>query len=114
MYPSVHCRLFPILARAYVYILLGRNLVSLLRVSYRTTSTDTLKTRSFDKLSARLALGDMSLLADMHAMTCGLKVLVTTTSIEDLETARRSMGGHGYSAFSGIGSLYANHLPSAT
>jgi acyl-CoA oxidase len=50
----------------------------------------------------------------MHVMTSGLKVLVSTTGIQDLETARRSMGGHGYSAFAGVGRMYADYLPAAT
>jgi acyl-CoA oxidase len=47
-------------------------------------------------------------------MTSGLKVLVSTTGIQDLETARRSMGGHGYSGFAGVGKMYADYLPAAT
>ncbi|KAH8114987.1 acyl-CoA dehydrogenase/oxidase C-terminal [Phellopilus nigrolimitatus] len=96
-YPSVHHRLLPILSRAYVYILLGRNL-----------------TNSQKDLLAQLNRGDTSYLAEMHAMTSGLKVLVTTTSMEDIEVARRSMGGHGYSAYSALGYVYANALPSVT
>jgi len=41
-------------------------------------------------------------------------VLVSSTGVQDLEVARRSMGGHGYSAFSGLGRLYADYLPSVT
>lgn len=65
-------------------------------------------------MSSRLQKGDTSLLAEMHAITSGLKVLVSSTGIQGLEVARRSMGGHGYSAFSGLGRLYADYLPSAT
>ena len=50
----------------------------------------------------------------MHATTAGLKVLVSTTAIADLETARRSMGGHGFSEFAGVGRLYADYVPAAT
>ncbi|CDO76000.1 hypothetical protein BN946_scf184780.g7 [Trametes cinnabarina] len=96
-YPSLYYRLLPALARAYVFILLGRNLSS-----------------AFSAMLARLAAGDTSLLAEMHATTSGLKVLVTSVAIEDLETARRSMGGHGFSAFAGVGSIYADYLPAAT
>ncbi|KAJ8495479.1 hypothetical protein ONZ45_g12848 [Pleurotus djamor] len=96
-YPSTYYRLLPILARAYVFIELGRAL-----------------SRSFDDMATRLASGDASLLAELHAITSGLKVLVTTASIQDIETARRSMGGHGYSAFSGLGRVYADWVPSAT
>lgn len=49
-------------------------------------------------MSAELAQNDTSAVADiMHAMTSGLKVLVSSTSVEDVEVARRSMGGYGYS-----------------
>ncbi len=65
-------------------------------------------------MSTRLASGDTSLLAETHATTSGLKVLVSTVAIQDLETARRSMGGHGFSDFAGVGRLYADYLPGAT
>ncbi|TFK85181.1 acyl-CoA oxidase [Polyporus arcularius HHB13444] len=96
-YPSVYYRLLPVLAHAYVFVVLGRNL-----------------TKAFGEMTTRLASGDTSLLAEMHATTSGLKVLVTTTAIQDLETARRSMGGHGFSDFAGVGRLYADYVPAAT
>ncbi|KAL0952548.1 hypothetical protein HGRIS_006806 [Hohenbuehelia grisea] len=96
-YPSTYYRLLPILAHAYVFIELGRSV-----------------SQAFASLSARLAQGDTSLLAEMHATTSGLKVLATTTGIADIEVARRSMGGHGYSVFSGLGHVYADYVPSAT
>ncbi|KAJ7437267.1 peroxisomal oxidase [Mycena galericulata] len=96
-YPSLHVRLVPLIARAYVFIELGRAL-----------------TRGFDALARGLSSGDTSKLAEMHVMTSGLKVLVSATGIQDLETARRSMGGHGYSAFAGVGRVYADYLPAAT
>lgn len=65
-------------------------------------------------MAGRLKKGDTSLLAEMHATTSGLKVYVSSNGVQDLETARRSMGGHGYSAFAGIGRLYADYLPSVT
>ncbi|KAK0476960.1 peroxisomal oxidase [Armillaria novae-zelandiae] len=96
-YPSVYGRLLPILSRAYVYVLLGRNIL-----------------KSFNAFSRQLASGDMTMLPEMHAITSGLKVLCTATTMEDVESARRSMGGHGYSAFAGVGKLYADYLPSVT
>jgi len=65
-------------------------------------------------MASRLKQGDTSLLAEMHATTSGLKVYVSACGVQDLETARRSMGGHGYSAFAGVGRLYADYLPSVT
>ncbi|KAI0830358.1 acyl-CoA oxidase [Trametes gibbosa] len=96
-YPSVYYRLLPTLAHAYVFIVLGRDLW-----------------RAFSDMTAKLVSGDTSSLPEMHATTSGLKSLVSTIAIQDLETARRSMGGHGFSDFAGVGRLYADYLPSAT
>ena len=54
------------------------------------------------------------LLADLHATSCGLKALASTTAAEGLEVCRRACGGHGYSSFGGIGSWYADYLPTTT
>ncbi|KAI6019262.1 acyl-CoA dehydrogenase/oxidase C-terminal [Pisolithus microcarpus] len=96
-YPSTYYRLLPILARAYVFIALGRQ---------------TLK--EFTTITERSARGDFTKLSEAHAILCGLKVLVTNAVVRDLETARRALGGHGYSAFAGIGRLYADYLPAVT
>ncbi|KAG1838610.1 peroxisomal oxidase [Suillus tomentosus] len=96
-YPSTYYRLLPILSRAFVFIELGRYTI-----------------KALTQMQERLASRDTSLLPEMHALLCGLKVFVTTQGIIDIETARRSMGGHGYSAFAGLGRLYIEYLPSAT
>ncbi|KZT39561.1 acyl-CoA oxidase [Sistotremastrum suecicum HHB10207 ss-3] len=96
-YQSVYYRLLPILARAYVFIFLGRRMHTL-----------------FQSMSSRLSSGDTSLLTETHAVTAALKVLTSSSATESIEIARRAMGGHGYSAFAGIGRLYADQLPSTT
>lgn len=65
-------------------------------------------------MNDRLARGDTSLLAELHASTSGLKVLVTTYGVQDIETARRSLGGHGFSEFSGFSKIYTANLPAVT
>ncbi|KIJ61734.1 hypothetical protein HYDPIDRAFT_96089 [Hydnomerulius pinastri MD-312] len=96
-YPSTYYRLLPILSRAYVFIELGRQ-----------------TTKAFSSLKERIGKGEFDYLAEIHASLCGLKVLVSTATVKDLETARRALGGHGYSAFAGIGRLYADYLPAVT
>jgi acyl-CoA oxidase len=54
------------------------------------------------------------LLSDLHATSCALKAYASTLAGEGLETCRRACGGHGYSSFSGIGSWYADYLPTLT
>jgi len=73
-----------------------------------------IQSQSFNTMAERLKKGDASLLGELHATTSGLKVYVSTNGVQDIETARRSMGGHGYSAFSGLGKIYADYLPSVT
>jgi acyl-CoA oxidase len=65
-------------------------------------------------MSQKLAAGDTSELAEVHAVLSAMKSQITASSIESIEVARRSMGGHGFSADAGIGRIYADHLPSAT
>eukprot|EP01080_Neovahlkampfia_damariscottae_P004627 gene4627-8200_t len=44
-------------------------------------------------------------LKDFHAISSGLKCWITWSGTEILETCRRSMGGHAYSAYTGISTL---------
>ncbi|KAJ6477779.1 hypothetical protein C8R45DRAFT_934429 [Mycena sanguinolenta] len=73
-----------------------------------------IQSRGFDSLARGLLSGDISKLAEMHVMTSGLKVLVSMVGTQELETARRSMGGHGYSTFAGLGKLCADYAPAVT
>lgn len=115
-YPSVYIRLLPILSHAYVFTQLGETLVRPKRqpVTCLYAHEFSCQLKAFNTMSSRLASGDTSLLAEMHATTSGLKVMVSSLGVHDLEVARRSMGGHGYSAFAGLGRLYADYLPSVT
>ncbi|VDC07677.1 unnamed protein product [Peniophora sp. CBMAI 1063] len=96
-YPSTYARLLPVLARAYVLIGLGRSMIA-----------------TFQSFSQSLANGDTSALGEMHALTSALKVYATSTGVRDIEVARRSMGGHGFSAAGGVGRIYAQYLPAVT
>ncbi|KAF8591665.1 acyl-CoA oxidase [Ramaria rubella] len=96
-YPSVHHRLLPVLSRAYAWIFVGRGMVTL-----------------YSEMSSQLAKESTALLAETHAVSSGLKILVTSSTSADLETARRSLGGHGYSAVAGIGRLWADWVPANT
>ena len=65
-------------------------------------------------MSSKLSSGDASLLQETHAISSALKVLVTASSVDSIEIARRAMGGHGFSAFAGIGRIWADIVPSVT
>ncbi|KAF9234860.1 peroxisomal oxidase [Melanogaster broomeanus] len=105
-YPSTNYRLLPIISRSYVFIGLGRQTTLGAKMARQT--------KAFSTLGERIDEGDFAYLAEIYATLCGLKVLVSTSTVRDLETTRRAMGGHGYSAFAGIERLYADCLPAVT
>jgi len=51
--------------------------------------------------------GDTSLMADLHALSSGLKSVVTFQTAQGIEQCRMSCGGHGYSMASGIPQIFA-------
>ncbi|KAJ5768719.1 hypothetical protein N7520_003278 [Penicillium odoratum] len=99
-YQMVQIRLLPLLAAMYALHFTGRGMMQL-----------------YEENQGRMSAGKQTggdLLAELHAFSCGLKALASTTAGEGLETCRRACGGHGYSSFSGIGPLYADYLPTLT
>ncbi|KZV97534.1 acyl-CoA oxidase [Exidia glandulosa HHB12029] len=96
-YPSTYHRLLPVLAKAYVFNIVSRDLL-----------------KQYDAMSVRLAEGDASLLPETHVALAGMKVLVSADVLAGIDTARRAMGGHGFSEFAGVGALLAMHTPAVT
>ncbi|KAI9486768.1 MAG: hypothetical protein EXX96DRAFT_496878 [Benjaminiella poitrasii] len=90
-------RLFPIIAQAYACHFTGQEMH-----------------RMYYKNQEKMARGDFSYLADLHASSSGLKSLTTTLAVSAIEECRRACGGHGYSLFSGLGQFYQDYLPKAT
>lgn len=102
-YTMVQYRLLPLIATTYALHFTGRAML-----------------RLYSENQARMADGKSSAaeaaqtLADLHATSCALKAYSSHAAAEGLEVSRRTCGGHGYSAFSGIGSWYADYLPTVT
>ncbi|KAI7902305.1 uncharacterized protein BX663DRAFT_455060 [Cokeromyces recurvatus] len=90
-------RLFPIIAQAYACHFTGQEMY-----------------RMYYENQERMAQGDFSYLADLHASSSGLKSLTTTLAVSAIEECRRACGGHGYSLSSGLGQFYQDYLPKAT
>lgn len=97
-YASVQYRLYPLLAQAYASIISGRELFSLY-----TNMNEALVQRN-----------DTSMLAEMHSLSTALKCKASWDCVRGIEEARKCLGGHGYSHVSGIGSIFANAVPSQT
>ena len=65
-------------------------------------------------MAAKLVDGDVTLMAETHAVSSGLKSYVSTQVVEGIEIVRRAMGGHGFLDANGVGKIYATELPSVT
>lgn len=114
-YTMVQYRLLPLLAATFALHFTGKAMMNLYDVSQKNMR------QNMDKLAdKKRGVGPeethpgTDLLADLHATSCGLKALASTTAAEGLEVTRRACGGHGYSSFAGIGSWYADYLPTPT
>lgn len=96
-YTMVQARLFPILAKAYAFHYTAKYMFDLYAKNIEKINKD-----------------DLSLLAETHASSSGLKALCTIEAAECIEVCRRAMGGHGYSSASGLGNFYMDYLPQVT
>ncbi|KAH8892814.1 acyl-CoA oxidase [Thozetella sp. PMI_491] len=114
-YTMVQQRLLPLLAATFALHFTGRGMIELYEANQAARST-----RTDAELDAGRGAGPeqltpgADLLADLHSTSCALKAYASTLAGEGLEVCRRACGGHGYSSFSGIGSWYADYLPTLT
>jgi len=114
-YTMVQTRLFPLLAATFALHFTGKGMMSLYQANQKRMSMNVGKVSTTKRSAGPEELHPgADLLADLHATSCGLKALASTTAAEGLEVCRRACGGHGYSSFSGIGSWYADYLPTTT
>ncbi|KMP01882.1 acyl-coenzyme A oxidase 1 [Coccidioides immitis RMSCC 2394] len=97
-YASVKYRLLPLLAQGTALVLVGQNIK-----------------QAFDEYSKLVInTGDFSQLEDLHLQTVGAKVYSTDITARGVETCRIACGGHGYSALSGFGRMYAHTVNAVT
>ncbi|RKP26339.1 acyl-CoA dehydrogenase/oxidase, partial [Syncephalis pseudoplumigaleata] len=96
-YTTLQHRLFPAIAQAYALLITGQWMMQM-----------------YEEFTQRLQDGNLEMLADIHASSSGLKSLTSNIAIAGTETCRRACGGHGFSAFSGLTTFYADVLPNVT
>jgi acyl-CoA oxidase len=101
----VSYRLLPLLAATFALHFTGKLMMEMYQQGSGSLS---------DESSPEVQKEAMAMMADLHATSCGLKSLASTTAADGLEIARKACGGHGYSSFSGIGPFYADYLPNVT
>ncbi|RYO79773.1 hypothetical protein DL766_001065 [Monosporascus sp. MC13-8B] len=115
-YTMVQVRLLPLLAATFALHFTGQGMIRMyqenqkrMASAHRGAGDDANRRPGPEELNP-----GTDLLADLHATSCALKAYSSTTAAEGLEICRRACGGHGYSSFSGIGSWYADYLPTVT
>lgn len=116
-YTMVQVRLLPLLAATYALHFTGRGMLQLYQENQKRMAAgrDAGKLGDANRRPGPEELNPgTDLLADLHATSCALKAYGSTVAGEGLEVCRRACGGHGYSSFSGIGTWYADYLPTLT
>ncbi|KAI9811609.1 MAG: fatty-acyl coenzyme A oxidase [Pycnora praestabilis] len=114
-YTMVQVRLLPLLAATFALHFTGKGMMALYQENQKKMAGDAGKRGSTSRgAGPEETHSGSDFLADLHATSCGLKALASTTAAEGLEVCRRACGGHGYSSFGGIGSWYADYLPTTT
>ncbi|KAG0089906.1 hypothetical protein BGZ93_006987 [Podila epicladia] len=96
-YPSVQYRILPLLSHAFATIFSGYWMNDM----YAQYNDD-------------ISKGDTSLLKDVHVYSSGLKSYCTKLGADGIEEARRCLGGHGYSLFSGMIDFHRQFLATVT
>jgi acyl-CoA oxidase len=116
-YTMVQYRLFPLLAASFALHFTGQNMIRMYQANQAIMESKR-GSQSKSELGRNPGPEELQpgadLLAELHAVSCALKAMTSTTAGEGLETCRRACGGHGYSSFAGIGSWFADYLPTLT
>ncbi|KAF9195142.1 hypothetical protein BGZ51_004569 [Haplosporangium sp. Z 767] len=96
-YPAVQYRILPLLSHAFATIFSGYWMNEM-----------------YAQYNADISKGDVSLLKDVHVYSSGLKSYCTKLGADGIEEARRCLGGHGYSLFSGMIDFHRQFLATVT
>ena len=114
-YTMVQIRLLPLLAATFAFHFTGKAMMALYEENHKKMQGSAGPGSNTNRGAGPEELNPVTdFLADLHATSCGLKALSSTTAGEGLEICRRACGGHGYSSYSGIGSYFADYLPTLT
>ncbi|EDV23614.1 uncharacterized protein TRIADDRAFT_28074 [Trichoplax adhaerens] len=96
-YVTQQHKLVPQLATAYAFAWIARYMMS-----------------TYHALHADIESGHLGALQELHGISSGLKAFTAEMSVSGIEVCRRACGGHGFSAASGLVSMYKDRLPSCT
>ncbi|KAH8811894.1 acyl-CoA dehydrogenase/oxidase C-terminal [Xylogone sp. PMI_703] len=113
-YTMVQYRLLPLLASTFALHFTGQAMIAMYEANQKNMNSKASADDAKRGAGPEQLQSASDLLADLHATSCGLKALGSSTAAEGLEVCRRACGGHGFSSFSGIGTWYADYLPTPT
>ncbi|PVU92454.1 hypothetical protein BB561_003815 [Smittium simulii] len=96
-YATHQHRLLPLLAQCFAMNFASKKL----NTEYETLSKNLEIAKS--PIETKLVLNDLK---EIHATSAGLKAFCTWATLNIIDQCRQSLGGHGYSAYTGLSSMY--------
>ncbi|EGF98076.1 uncharacterized protein MELLADRAFT_46146 [Melampsora larici-populina 98AG31] len=107
-YPIHQRRLMPLLAQA---IAMGFTALRMTKMFEKLTE----ELESFDSSSdTEQTERVLETLKETHASSAGLKAFSTWQCLDTIDKCRQTLGGHGYSAYAGLASMYADQAVQCT
>ncbi|XP_053576927.1 peroxisomal acyl-coenzyme A oxidase 2 [Bombina bombina] len=89
-------------------------LLPLVATSYAIYFTATYVSKVYEQVYQEIKANNFESLPELHALAAGVKAFATEICSNGVEVCRKACGGHGYSLFSGIPTLYTKVVASCT
>ncbi|KAI8909610.1 acyl-CoA dehydrogenase/oxidase C-terminal [Gorgonomyces haynaldii] len=99
-------RLIPMLARAFAMHFTGIEVTAMYDTLMQRMDTLGPKDKDLDDV--------LNSLKELHGTSAGLKAFCTWNALDTIDQCRQSLGGHGYSAYAGLASLYSDFAVQCT
>ncbi|XP_073500740.1 peroxisomal acyl-coenzyme A oxidase 2 [Phyllobates terribilis] len=91
-----------------------QKLLPLVATCYSVHFTAKYVAKFYNDVYGEIRKENFSLLPELHALAAGMKAFATEMCSNGVEVCRKACGGHGYSLYSGIPSLYTKVTASCT
>ncbi|KAM4023059.1 peroxisomal acyl-coenzyme A oxidase 2-like [Anomaloglossus baeobatrachus] len=91
-----------------------QKLLPLVATCYSINFTSKYVAKFYNDVYGEIRKGNFSSLPELHALTAGMKAFATEICSNGVEVCRKACGGHGYSLYSGLPSLYTKVTASCT
>ncbi|XP_040263581.1 peroxisomal acyl-coenzyme A oxidase 2-like [Bufo bufo] len=91
-----------------------QKLLPLVAMCYAVSFTAKYVTTFYQDVYSEIKKENFNTLPELHALTAGMKAFATEVCSNGVEVCRKACGGHGYSLYSGLPSLYTRVTASCT